>query len=63
MINGVEHLFICLLAVWVSFCEVSKYPKSMGSQRVGHNWMTELNWYSMYWLPKNIKIVLKDFPG
>ena len=39
------------------FCEVSKYPKSMRSQRVGHNWATELNWYSMYWLPKNLKIV------
>ena len=25
-------------------------PQSMGSQRVGHNWMTKLNWTELIWL-------------
>ena len=25
-------------------------PQSMGSQRVGHNWMTKLNWTELKWL-------------
>ena len=39
--------------VWVSsgswwWTEKPGVLQSMGSQRVGHNWVTELNWHSLY---------------
>ena len=34
--------------------------QSMGLQRVGHNWATELNWYAITWMMYPIKLRKKN---
>ena len=57
--------------VWVSsgiwwWTGKSGMLKSMGSQRVGHDWVTVLNWYDNWWQPAQLldqEEGSKHFPG
>ena len=47
--NG--HEFVWILGVGDRQGSLACFMRSMGSQRVGHDWATELNWTELNWSP------------